>query len=590
MKPDQHKKAQIFTRRAVIILMTKLVVFTVLLGRLMYLQVFQYRHWRDKAEHNRVKMGVTPGLRGCILDRNEKVIASNDQRFRLIIDIDKHNPLEKTLKELGTLLDWQEHTRLQASNKVAKLNRFQVMLQQELSWKELATIKEAQYRFPQVQVASTMQRYYPKATAISHLVGYIGWPSNDTHYAKVLLNHHDFKIGKYGIERKFENQLQGQPSYQYFEVDAKGQKIRDLKKLEGQTGKDLVLSIDADLQYQAEKLFASRGGAAIVSDLKTGEVLCAYSGPGLDINLLSAGNQEYWATINQDASVPLINRLSRGLYSPGSAFKLVTAMAALEAGIDPERHRACHGSVRLGDTDFQCHARLGHGAVNLVQALTVSCNVYFWEVAKQIGYERIRKIAHAFGFGNPVGWFDDEKSGLVPTNEWKIKHHQHSWGTGDTFNTCIGQGYLLATPLQMWRMVSIIAGRGKAMSPEILRYDDATSRPSTIHAPIVFPDKYYDYLHKGMSGVFSSPMGTAHRHRLPGDSWQLAGKTGTVQLLTYHGTNMRNGPNHAIFVGYAPAHDPRYSCAVVVERGGSGSGAAAPIARELLVALKPLHI
>ncbi|MEO0347763.1 MAG: penicillin-binding transpeptidase domain-containing protein [Pseudomonadota bacterium] len=349
--------------------------------------------------------------------------------------------------------------------------------------------------------------------------------------------------------------------------------MRNLKTIAGEEAKDLQLSIDLELQRQAASQIGDRAGSVILSDITTGEILVAYSSPNLNSNLLSSGDNSYWAHINQDESIPLINRLTRGLYSPASAFKVVVALAALEAGIDPNARFYCSGEIQIGNRVFHCLKKSGHGHVNCQEAIASSCNIYVWELALRVGFDRIEQMARKLGFGSSVGLFNDEKTGLLPTREWKKKQYQQSWLLGDTVNFAIGQGYLLSTPLQLWRMISLIAGRGNFVEPSLTKVGTGDIAPKPINI-ISLNTKSFDAVHQGMVAGVNKPYGTSYRFSLHNPKWQVAGKTGTVQIVSKRDA----GPNHAVFVGYAPAHKPRYATSIVVEKSGYGGKVAAPIA------------
>ena len=411
-----------------------------------------------------------------------------------------------------------------------------------------------------------------------------------------LFMHPDFRMGKFGLEKSFDEALRGKYGVKYVEVNVHEIPLRTLSVKQSVEGSKLHLTIDFALQKFATERIKNDVASVVVMDVKSGEILTYASSPTFDPNNFVEGvSHGYWQQLNNDPRKPLNNKPIGALYPPGSTFKLMVALGGLENGFNPNTKVHCSGSYQLGKRAFHCWKEGGHGTLDLTNAIMHSCNTYFFTLANQIGYEKFTEMARRFGYGEKIDIsLYGSKFGNVPSDEWKRQVYKTPWVGGDTLNTAIGQGFVLATPLQMALVTSRIANGGVPIKPYLVRnhnilkqYDELKSQPITNldHLKIV---------HEGMRRVINEPGGTAYGKRIEVKGFEMAGKTGTSQVVSKREKEMSKAENaananHAIFVGFAPVHDPKYAISVVVEHGGGGSAAAAPIAKDIMVELQGLN-
>ncbi|NQV55383.1 MAG: penicillin-binding protein 2, partial [Rhodospirillales bacterium] len=422
-----------------------------------------------------------------------------------------------------------------------------------------------------------------------------------------LLDLPGFRIGKSGIEKIHDVVLRGKGGTSQVEVNAFGQEIRELERIEGQPGSEARLTIDLELQKFAAKRLGDQSASAVVIDVHSGELLAMVSTPSFDPNAFNRGlSPEEWRALVQNPRTPLNNKSISGQYAPGSTFKMVVALAALERGvITPQTRFFCKGEIELGDSTFHCWKKDGHGYMNVVSGITQSCDVYFYEVARRTGIDRISAMAHRLGLGATLGIdLPSERGGLMPTRRWKKRVKGVNWQQGETLLAGIGQGYILATPLQLAVMVSRLVNGARAIKPHLTRqivsYEDAEDTPllapefDTEIPEIGIHQPHLELIIGAMAAVTNSPRGTAYRARIRREDMRMGGKTGTVQVRRIGKAEREQGVrknkdlpwesrDHALFVGFAPVEAPRYAISVVVEHGGGGSSAAAPIARDILL-------
>ena len=446
------------------------------------------------------------------------------------------------------------------------------------------------------------RRLYSFGRDTVHIVGYVG-AVNESDLELTddpLLSLPDFRIGKNGAEKVLETSLRGEAGSRQVEVNAYGRVIRELSRRTGRPGDDHALTIDLGLQQYVSARFGEESGSAVVLDVHSGEILALASMPSYDPNLFTSGiSQRQWRELIGHPRFPLTNKSISGQYSPGSTFKMIVALAALESGeLSPHHRFFCNGSLELGKRRFRCWRRYGHGHVDMVKGLMESCDVYFYEVAKRVGIDRIAAMSERFGFGSKLDIeLPGEKPGLVPTREWKLAMIGEPWQGGETLVVGIGQGYLLTTPLQLAVMVARIANGGIAVEPrilgEVVRDGQPLAREPNTFPTMGFSPAHLDIVREGMLKVVNDPKGTAYRARIEEPTLAMAGKTGSVQVRRISEREHRTGViknedrpweerDHALFVAYAPIERPRYGVAVVVEHGGSGGSVAAPIARDIL--------
>ncbi|MCR9179834.1 MAG: penicillin-binding protein 2, partial [Erythrobacteraceae bacterium] len=571
-----------FERRAVLIGTVQGGIGVLLAARMGYLAIAENEKYRLESESNRVNLTLIPPRRGWILDRNGAPLASNRADFRVDIIPERLADPEGTIDRLGELLGLAATRIADIKDKVAQSRGFQpVEVASGLEYEQFAALS---VRLPDLQGVVPQRgfsRFYPTASSVGHLIGYVG-PASAEEFEKdpnPLLITPGYKIGKDGLEKQFEKELRGVPGARRVEVTARGRIVRDLETREDIQGAPVRPSIDGPLQDYAARRIGLESGSVVVMDCLTGDLLCMASMPSFDPNSFSdgIGSVEY-AMLRDDERVPLRNKVLKGLYPPGSTVKPMVSMALMQQGVDPEETVYCGGGLRVGNRVFGCWNRRGHGAVNMAKGIYQSCDVYFYAMAQRVGMDPIAAMARRCGMGQefplPV---TSQFYGTVPDPAWKMNKWGREWQTFDTVNATIGQGYMLSSPLQLAVMASRLA-TGRHVMPR-LTLDTKPKGFDTID----FPADQVEYVRQAMSDVVNGP-GTAGRARLPIDGVQIAGKTGTAQVVSLSISNGKTGPwkyrDHGLFIFFAPYDNPRYAGAVVIEHGG-GSGAAYPIARDV---------
>ena len=634
MKNEDQGRAKILTRRALLLGGGQTALLGLLAGRLYYLQVTESDRYKMLAEDNRINLRLLAPPRGRIVDRFGVPLAVNQENYRLLLVREQTNDLEETLDALAQIMPLTEKDRERIRRETSRKRGFvPVTVRDNLSWRQVSQIEVNAPDLPGISIEAGQTRFYPQANMTSQVLGYVAAVSENDLTGDPLLELPGFRIGKNGAERAYDLDLRGKAGTSQVEVNAVGRIIRELSRQEGDPGRELVMSLDAGLQtYCHQRLMGERAAAAVVLDVETGDVLAMASVPSYDPNGFATGlSAKAWRALINDPLKPLNNRASGGLYAPGSTFKMIVALAALEAGVNPAQKIRCRGHVELGNARFHCWKKHGHGWMNLRNGIKQSCDVYFYEMSKRAGIDRISKMAQRFGLGAPVGVeLPGEKAGLIPTRDWKFATFGEPWMKGETLVTSIGQGFVLATPLQLAVMTARLA-TGRKVVPRIARgFRDEEAAEGDLPAetaemgselglapaaaseqaaaegsegdgaaaasgrgPIGIPEEHLKIVRDAMDSVVNESRGTAFRRRIEEEGWEMAGKTGTSQVrritmaerlagVTKNEDLPWHRRDHALFVGYAPVYSPRYACAVVVEHGGGGSKAAAPIARDIL--------
>ncbi|MCD6034761.1 MAG: ftsI [Rickettsiales bacterium] len=592
MRNDSNQ-GKVFTRRALVLMGMKLTLLTSLIARLYYLQIIKVTEYKTLSDSNRIRLSIIPPLRGNIYDRFDTEIATNENYYRILFDPGQASDMTQTLTRLSNILGFsfeEQEKFIARAKKKYKERRGAVLVHDHLTWEQVARVEVNTPDLPGVLIDVAQVRHYPFAEKMCHVLGYVDNVSKeegDTN--NPLLMHPDFKIGKNSIERTFESVLRGQAGVKKLEVNAFGLPVRELSREESSPGSKLHLTIDAGLQEIAYARLSEKGGAAAVMDLTNGDILTLCSTPGFDPNQFAYGiSSEYWGSLINSPYKPLTNKAVSQQYPPGSTFKLVVALAALKAHVNPENKVYCPGYFRLGSRRFHCWKEQGHGHVNLREAISGSCNTYFFTIAQKIGIEAIAEMAQEFGLGEKTGIpISNEVAGIVPSPTWKQKTYKQPWQAGDTLNAGIGQGFMVATPLQMALMVARLGARKKVVPRLVL--DDPNNRLPVSFESMGIPDQHINLVIDGMDGVVNRPGGTAYMSRIPEKEFAMAGKTGTSQVVARSVNEDKRkediawkNKNHALFVAIAPVDNPRYAISVVIEHGGSGSGAAAPVARDIM--------
>jgi penicillin-binding protein 2 len=583
------------SRRALVLGGVKLGLASALAARLYYLQVLESDRYAVLSDDNRISVRMLAPPRGRVLDRNGEEIANNRRNFRVLVVPEQTESLRGTLNRLAQVIPLDESQKARVLREAERKRKFMpIAVAENLSWEDFARVNLYSPDLPGVQLDVGETRAYPGGDVFSHVVGYVGAVSeqdlrNDD---DPLLELPGFRIGKSGLEKVYDEDLRGSAGDSQIEVNAYGRVIRELARNEGQPGADLVLTVDAGLQrFTAERL-GQESGAAIVLDAQRGDVLAMVSNPGFDPNLFNVGisTADYRGLLNHKLK-PLLNKALQGQYPPGSTFKMVVALAGLESGIISPNHTvSCPGHMQLGDAKFHCWKKGGHGTLNMVQALGQSCDVFFYDVGRRLGPDRIAEMAKRLGVGLPSGIdMPSEGSGLVPTRAWKFGRFNQGWAEGESLVTAIGQGYVLATPMQLAVMAARLAS-GRAVTPRLVRRPD---EELPLAKPLGINPANLSMVLAGMNAVSNVPGNTAYAARIKTPGMELAGKTGSAQVKRISKAERETGVikqearpwedrDHALFVAFAPVGNPRYAVAVVVEHGMSGAKTAAPIARDIL--------
>ncbi len=592
-----NSRFKVLSRRATILAGGKLALFSILGGRMYYLQVLQADQYKMMADENRISLRLLSPTRGRILDRFGAELANSRQNYRVELIPEQTAAVEDTLIALARIVPISERNRRRVLREAKRKRSFvPITVAENLDWELFAQVNVHSPDLPGIQPDVGETRFYPHADAFAHTVGYVAAASEDEVGDDPLLQLPGFRVGKDGLERVFDAELRGAAGDNQVEVNAFGRVIRELNRNDGEPGEDLVLTVDAKLQEFAHKRLEGESASAVVLDVHTGDVLALVSTPGFDPNDFNVGlSQEKWQSLLDSPRAPLTNKTVAGQYPPGSAFKMVVALAALEAGVIGADHRVhCRGSTVLGNNEFHCWKK--HGTLNLVDAVAQSCDVHFYDIAKRTGIDRISEMAVRMGLGQTLGvGLPGEKPGLIPTRDWKLATYGVPWQQGETLNAGIGQGFVLTTPLQLAVMTARLVNGGFAVTPHLVRALGGTeigTRESP--ATLGISQANLALMREAMAKVTSAPRGTAFASRIRDKKFAMAGKTGTAQVLRISKEEWLTGVrknedkkwierDHALFVGYAPVSAPRYAVSVIVEHGGSGSKSAAPIARDILL-------
>ncbi len=577
---------QSFERRSFVVGAVQGGIGLLLAGRMGYLAVAENERYQVLSESNRVNLTLIPPRRGWILDRNGAPMASNRADFRVDIIPARVEDPDKTVQMLGQLLELDDVAIQDLKDDLADANGFQpVEVASGLDYERIAAISVRMPDLPGVIPQQGYSRYYPTGPSVGHLLGYVG-TANAKEYEEEtipLLVTPGFKLGKEGLEKQFEQTLRGEPGARRVEVTARGKIVRDLETREDIQGNPVTLTIDGPLQDYAARRIGLESGSVVVLDCLTGDVLCAASMPSFDPNSFSSGiGRIEYKMLSEDDHIPLLNKVFNALYPPGSTVKPMVSMALLEAGIDPHETVHCGGGLRVGNRVFHCWNRRGHGAVDMAKGIYQSCDVYFYAMAQKVGMDVIAKMARHCGmqekFDLPIG---SQFYGTVPDPEWIERKHGREWQAYDTVNATIGQGYMLANPMQLAVMAARLATGNKVMPRLTL------DKKKPLFNSMNFHGDHVQIIQNAMSDVVNGP-GTAGRARIPIEGVKLAGKTGTAQVVSLNVSSGKGGPwkyrDHGLFIFFAPFDKPRYAGAVVIEHGG-GSSAAYPIARDVMTFL-----
>ncbi len=607
-----------FDRRLLLAAGAGTAVFATLVGRLSQLQLIESDRYTKLAAENHVRLVLAPPERGQILDRFARPLASQRQAGRVSVIPERLEDAEATLRQIAEHIDLPE-TRVKrvlveiSASRIRRSGFVPVTVVQELSYEEFARLRVRAVEMEGVDVQMASTRSYPRGRDFAHILGYVarasaddltrlaeGRAPEDLETFEELFRHPDMRVGRQGMERFAEDWLRGRPGRRRVVTNAHGRPMEELEQdptNAAVAGKDLYITIDSELQRVAIDRFEGESGAAVVLDIASGDVLAMVSTPAFDPNAFVNGiSGKDYAELRDNTMSPLYPRAHGGVYPPGSTFKMVVATAALEAGvIDTKTRFTCHGRMWFGGRNWHCHKKGGHGSVDLHNGIKLSCDVYFYQVARLAGVDKIAEVARKFGFGEDwVLGMTGARGGLVPDRAWKRKARNEEWFEGETLNFGIGQGQLGVTPVQLALMTARIAAEGKHFKPRLIGFGPDVPEDGELDMPL--DAEIMKLMKSGMFGVTSEPGGTAYRSGDLGlGGPRLAGKTGTAQVRNISAaervSGVRTGDaiarelrDHALFVAYAPTDNPRYAISVVVEHGEGGSRTAAPVARDILAA------
>ncbi|MEE2995945.1 MAG: penicillin-binding protein 2 [Pseudomonadota bacterium] len=601
MNRREASRYKLFSRRVAILGAGKLTLLGVLGGRMYQLQVLESDRYTTLAEENRINLRLLAPPRGLILDRYGRPLAINQENYRVSLVPEQVQDVDAMLAALSRIITLRDHDRKRVLREVRRRRGFvPVTVRENLQWEEVSRIEVNAPDLPGLSIGVGQSRQYPFKHDFAHVLGYVSAVTGKEITGDPLLELPGFKTGKNGIERVFDLDLRGKAGNSQVEVNAVGRVIRELSRQEGKPGDDLRLTIDRDLQkHAADRLKKEKSAAAVVMDINNGDILVLSSVPGFNPNEFVTGlSSRAWRSLVNDPYTPLINKTISGQYAPGSTFKMVVALAALEAKIvEPDHRVLCSGVTELGSARFHCWKKHGHGWQDMFDAHKNSCDTYFYDLAKRLGIDRIADMAEKLGLGQKTGVeLPSEKGGIIPTRAWKKALIGTRWQQGETLISGIGQGFVLTTPLQLAVMTSRLANGVVAVTPRIVKpVEEPGEQNQPKFKPLGISSRSLDVVREGMNLVTNHRGGTAFRARISQEGLEMSGKTGTAQVrriskaeretrvLKSHERPWRER-DHALFVGYAPSDKPRYAVSVVVEHGGEGSKSAAPIARDLLLA------
>ena len=631
------------SRRGLLLAGGSIMLTSFLGARLFQLQVAQNTRYRRLSDRNQFDVRIVAPTRGRLFDTKMRLLAGNAESFQLYITPLYVDDLQQTLASLAQIVELTQKQIDDVFVAAHKGPSFRdIIVRDDLSQRELARLAVRSPLFGGVSFGKSLRRIYPQGALACHITGYVSpVTAREIERNQALEKTPYLGTGKIGVEFAHEENLRGLPGQERIEVNAKGQPIRVLRDIAAMSGKDLQLSIDVGVQLQAaeilrrgqlepvnlgstevqralatdsdlqahialgdnlilrdakDRLVPPESGAVVVMDIHSGEVISLVSAPMFDPNLFTGKLlTRDWRRLNSHPRKPLLNRAISGQYAPGSTFKMVVGLAALEAGvISPNSQFNCAGDMELGNATFHCWRNGGHGVMNIISALEQSCDVFFYEVALKTGIRNIKDMAHRLGLGDVTGIdLPGEKQGIIPSHEWKLANQGKVWTPGETVVSSIGQGYVLATPLQLAVMTARIANGNRAVSPSLLK--PAGDTPPAF-APLDIAPGALAIIRQGMFKVMTGGLGTARKYDLEKPLGGMAGKTGTVQVKRITKAQREEGivsnidrpwaeRDHALFVAYAPVKQPRYAISVVVEHGGSGSSTAAPVARDIFTKL-----
>ena len=605
-----QSKSKIITRRMFILSSLKIAIFVAIITRLFYLQISENIKWRTLSDKNRLREWKTVPQRGIIEDYFGTKIAKNTQVFQLHMIPEDVPNLEELFFRLSKIINFDKRTKNNLIKRLKKRKPWEtIIISDNLSWSEFSRLNLFLHEMQGIKPVVAVARKYLEDGSSSHIIGYVSEMSvKDLENSALLreINVPGLKTGKNGLEKSLNKEMIGRPGLQRFEVNAHGKRIKELKLIQGTPGKNYRITLDIEVQKLAGELLKGKSGSICVMDIYTGGLVAMVSSPTFDANKFVHGiASKDWQDLLNDEKKPLINKSIAGLYPPGSTIKPLVALSALENDvISPNTTTECRGEIELYGHKYHCWKEKGHGFLRLREAIKQSCDIYFYEVARRLGVDRLAITANKFGLGNRV--FDilnEERTGLVPSTKWKIKNIGKGWVLGETLLAGIGQGYFQVTPIQLCLMSAQLANGGHKIEPKII-YNEQALQPNKDVSSERFKQLYRNqenikFVLDAQFGATNEPMGTSYGSRHVKSEYIFAGKTGTSQIRTITAEErelklkQKDLPykrrDHALFIAFAPYKNPQYALSIVIEHGGTGSSSAAPIAKKLIKKILDRH-
>lgn len=598
---ELEESNRIVTRRGLVVGGVQLAFMGLLGFRMRQMQIEEADQYRLLAEENRINVRLLAPPRGIIYDRNGVIIADNSQNYRIVIVREDAGDVDEVIAKLKSIVTLDETELERSLKEMYRRSPFvPVTLADRLTWEDFSKVAVNSPALPGITPEVGLSRQYPMRGDFAHVIGYVG-PVSDYDLSQIedpdpLLQIPKFQIGKVGVETKLEEGLRGKAGNSRIEINAAGRVMRELDRDPGVPGQDVQLTVDARLQNFVQERLRGESAAAVVMDCENGDLLALGSAPAFDPNLFVRGiSSADYRVLTDDKYVPLRNKTVQGTYPPGSTYKMIVALAALEAGVVGYGETVwCPGFYQLGRRRFHCWKRGGHGHINLENSLVQSCDVYYYDISQRVGIDKISAMANKLGFGIrhdiPMSAVAE---GLAPTQKWKQVRHGEAWRVGDTLNASIGQGFTLTSPLQLAVYAARIAS-GRALEPRLIKTMGGIEQGTTEAPPLDIQPGHLRAIRQAMYNVSNGSRGTARRSRIVTEGMEVAGKTGTSQVRNITAAERAQGVfrnedlpwerrDHALFVAFAPYDKPKYAISVVVEHGGGGSKAAAPVARDILL-------
>ena len=598
-----QNKSQLISRRMFILSSIKIAVFVAIICRLFYLQISENIKWRSLSDKNRLREWKITPPRGIIEDYFGEKIAVNTQVFQLHMIPENVPNLEELFFKLARIIDFNERKKANLIKRLKKRKPWEpIIISDNLSWPEFSRLNLFLHETQGIKPVVAVARKYLEGGTSSHVIGYVSEMSvKDLESSELLreINIPGLKTGKNGLEKSLNEEMIGKPGLQRFEVNAYGKRIKELKFVEGTPGKNYRTTLDIQVQKFAGELLKGKSGSICIMDIYTGDIIAMVSSPTFDANKFVHGIESNdWQALINDEQKPLINKSIAGLYPPGSTLKPLVALSALENDvISTKTTTECRGSIELYGHTYHCWKEKGHGFLRLREAIKQSCDIYFYEAARRLGVDRLAETANKFGLGSRVlNILNEERGGLVPTTKWKIKNIGKGWVLGETLLAGIGQGYYQTTPIQLCLMTAQLANGGYKINPKII-YNEKNLQLTTTNGEEKFKKLYRNpenikFVLNAQFGATNEPMGTSYRSRHVKSEYVYAGKTGTshTRTITPEERELKikqkdlpyKRRDHALFTAFAPYKNPRYAFSIVIEHGGTGSSAAAPIGKKLV--------